>query len=236
MTPAGATTALVTGGTSETGVECVRALRRDRAAVLFTGADRERGDAVALELGATFVECDHRDRAATDRALERALARCDGALDVLVTISDTRPRGSLEDTPEADFRGLVELNLTAPFRIARACLGALAAGAGGSIVLVGSDAGIRPAHEAAAYSVTSAGVIALAELLAAEGAPLGVRANAVCPPALPELTPPSGRPVTGADVATVVAWLASSASADLTGATLRIDGAAGAALLAYTRA
>jgi meso-butanediol dehydrogenase / (S,S)-butanediol dehydrogenase / diacetyl reductase len=236
MTPAVASNALVTGGTSQTGSECVRALRRHGAAVLFTGADRERGDAIALELGATFVECDHRDRGATDRALEHALTRCEGRLDALVTISDTRVLGSLEATAEADFRELVELNLTSPFRVARACLAALAATGRGSIVLVGSDAGIRAAHETAAYSVTSAGVIALAELLAAEGAPLGVRANAVCPPALPELTPPSGRTVAGADVAALVTWLASGSAAHLTGATLRLDGGAGAALLAYTRA
>ena len=49
------------------------------------------------------------------------------------------------------------------------------------MIHVASDAGIRADHETAAYSVTSAGVIAVAELLAAEGAPYGIRANAVCP-------------------------------------------------------
>ena len=49
------------------------------------------------------------------------------------------------------------------------------------MIHVASDAGIRADHETAAYSVTSAGVIAVAELFAAEGAPDGIRANAVCP-------------------------------------------------------
>ena len=44
-----------------------------------------------------------------------------------------------------------------------------------------SDAGIRGVHEIPAYSVTKAGVVAVSELFAAEGAPFGIRANAVCP-------------------------------------------------------
>jgi len=233
---AGQWQALVAGGTSELGGECVRRLRRDGAGVAFTGPDRERGEALAIETGAVFIECDHRDRAAVDAALERALSLCGGRLDLLVTCSDAPLRGSIEATGDDAFAELVERDLTSVFRVARAAMEAIGSAGGGSIVLVGSDAGIRAAHEVAAHSVTSAGVIALAELLAAEGAPAGIRANAVCPPALSEQAPPSGRPVTGADVAAVVAWLASGESAAITGATLRLDGAAGAALLADTRA
>ena len=49
------------------------------------------------------------------------------------------------------------------------------------MIHIASDAGIRADHEQASYSVMSAGLIALAELFAAEGAPHGVRSNAVCP-------------------------------------------------------
>ena len=52
---------------------------------------------------------------------------------------------------------------------------------GGSLVHICSDAGIRGIHEIAAYSVTKAGAIAVSELFAAEGAPHGIRSNAVCP-------------------------------------------------------
>ena len=90
------------------------------------------------------------------------------------------------------------------------------------MIHIASDAGIRAAHEMAAFSVMSAGVIALAELFAAEGATHGIRSNAVCPRS-------------DADIAAVVAWLASEESAHLSGATLRVDGAAGAAMVLDTR-
>jgi NAD(P)-dependent dehydrogenase (short-subunit alcohol dehydrogenase family) len=93
---------------------------------------------------------------------------------------------------------------------------------GGSMIHVTSEAGIRAAHETAAYSIASAGVIALSELFAAQGAEHGIRANAVCPRA-------------GVDFVPVVAWLASDASAHVNGATIRVDDGAGAAMVLDTR-
>jgi NAD(P)-dependent dehydrogenase (short-subunit alcohol dehydrogenase family) len=167
------------------------------------------------EEGMTVLACDARD-------VEQALDRLDGRLDVLVTISDRLAEGSIEAISEAGFRELLEANLSAAFRVSRACFSAMRAKGGGSMIYVGSDVGIRAEHEVAAYSVACAGVIALAELFAAEGAPHGIRSNAVCPRA-------------GVDVASVIAWLASSESAHLSGATLRVDDAAGAAMVLDTR-
>jgi len=248
-------TALVTGGSSGIGRSCVERLRHDGYVVAFTGRNRERGQAVAAATGATFLACDHRDRVASDRAVEQALELGGGRLDVLVANAGILFQGPIEATPEAAFRELVEVNLTALFRVSRACFGPMVAQGGGSMVHIASDTGIRGIHGIAAYSVTKAGVVAVAELFAAEGAPHGVRANAVCPgdvvpgvQATPEghadhaenpeswVPPPSGRFGTGEDVAALVAWLASDESAHMTGATLRIDGAAGAAMRLLTRA
>lgn len=247
--------ALVTGGTSGIGKACVERLSDEGALVVFTGRSRERGEAVAAETGATFVECDHRDHAASDRAVERALEAGDGRLDVLVANAGILYQGPIETTPEPVFRELLEVNLTGVFRISRACFEPMRRQGGGSMIHIASDAGIRAVHEIAAYSVTKAGVIALSELFGAEGAPHGIRANAVCPgdvvpgvQATPEghgdhaenpdewTPPPSGRFGTGADVAGLVAWLASDESVHMTGATLRIDGGTGAAMRVLTRA
>jgi NAD(P)-dependent dehydrogenase (short-subunit alcohol dehydrogenase family) len=247
-------TALVTGGTSGIGRACVVRLREEGMRVAFTGRSRERGQAVAADTGADFIECDHRDREASDRAVERALDLADGRLDALVANAGILFQGSIEATPEDVFRELLEVNLTALFRVSRRSFGPMRDQGGGSMIHIASDAGIRAVHEIAAYSVTKAGVVAASELFSAEGAPYGIRSNAVCPgdivpgvqatPAGHEDhaedpagwgLPPSGRFGTGEDVAALVAWLASYESAHMTGATLRIDGATGAAMRAPTR-
>jgi 3-oxoacyl-[acyl-carrier protein] reductase len=246
--------ALVTGGTSGIGRGCVERLRAEGMEVAFTGRSDERGNAAAHETGATFIRCDHNDRVESDRAVERALELGDGRLDVLVANAGILFQGSVEETPEAALRELVEVNLTSLFRISRACFGPMRDTGGGSMIHIASDAGIRAVHEIAAYSVTKAGVIAVSELLGAEGAPHGIRSNAVCPGDIvpgvqatpvgheqhaedPEgwVLPPSGRFGKAADVAALVAWLASEESSHVTGATLRIDGGTGAAMRVATR-
>jgi NAD(P)-dependent dehydrogenase (short-subunit alcohol dehydrogenase family) len=247
-------TALVTGGTSGIGRASVARLRDEGMQVAFTGRSRERGEAVAADTGADFIECDHRDREASDRAVEQALDLADGRLDALVANAGILFQGPIESTPEDVFRELLEVNLTALFRISRRCFVPLRDNGGGSMIHIASDAGIRAVHEIAAYSVTKAGVIAVSELFGAEGAPLGIRSNAVCPgdivpgvqstPAGHDdhaedpagwVLPPSGRFGTGEDVAALIAWLASDESAHMTGATLRIDGGTGAAMRVLTR-
>jgi NAD(P)-dependent dehydrogenase (short-subunit alcohol dehydrogenase family) len=246
--------ALVTGGTSGIGRACVARLRNEGMSVAFTGRSRERGEVVARETGADFIACDHRDREASDRAVERVLELTDRRLDALVANAGILFQGPIEATPEAVFRELLEVNLTALFRVSRRCFEQMRDSGGGSMIHVASDAGIRAVHEIAAYSVTKAGVIAVSELFGAEGAPYGVRSNAVCPgdivpgvqatPAGHEdhaedpagwVLPPSGRFGTGEDVASLVTWLVSDESAHMTGATLRIDGGTGAAMRALTR-
>lgn len=246
--------ALVTGGTSGIGRACVERLRAEGMTVVFTGRSEERGTAVASGTGAVFLRCDARDRAASDDAVAEALRIGGGRLDVLVANAGILMSGPIEQTPEPAFRELVEVNLTSLFRTSRACFGPMRSAGGGSMVHIASDTGVRGIHGLAAYSVTKAGVVAVSELFAAEGALHGIRANAVCPgdvvpgvqatPAGFEshaedpsgwVLPPSGRFGTGEDVAALVAWLASDGSSHMNGATLRMDGAAGAAMRVATR-
>jgi NAD(P)-dependent dehydrogenase (short-subunit alcohol dehydrogenase family) len=148
----------------------------------------------------------------------------DGAgVDVLVACAARRFAGSIEETAEDEFRELVEANLSSLFRIGRSCFGRMRERGGGSMVFVASDAGIRARHELAAFSVTMAGLVAVAELFAAEGAEHGIRSNAICP-------------AESVDVAPAVAWLASDESAHVNGATIMIDRGAGAAMSVVTRA
>jgi NAD(P)-dependent dehydrogenase (short-subunit alcohol dehydrogenase family) len=247
--------ALVTGGTSGIGKACVERLRAEGMTVAFTGRNEERGEAVSEATGAVFLPTDHRDRAQSDRAVAEAHGIGGGRIDVLVANAGILMGGPIEETPEPAFRELLEVNMTALFRDSRACFALMKEQGGGSLIHICSDTGIRGIHEIAAYSVSKAGAVAISELFAAEGAPYGIRSNAVCPgdvvPGV-QATPvgfehhaedpatwapsPSGRFGTGEDVANLVAWLASDESTHMTGATLRIDGGTGAAFRAVTRA
>ncbi|MGP0035734.1 MAG: SDR family NAD(P)-dependent oxidoreductase [Solirubrobacteraceae bacterium] len=187
--------ALLMGDGSDVAQACAERLREDGMTVVLTTADRSVQD--AAELGRS-------------------------GLDVLVTCPELRVDGSIEGTPEAVFRELLAVNLSAVFKTGRESFAAMRKQGRGSMIHIASDAGIRAAHEMAAFSVMSAGVIALAELFAAEGAAHGIRSNAVCPRS-------------DTDIAAVVSWLASEESAHLSGATLRVDAAAGAAMVLDTR-
>ncbi|HEX3256747.1 MAG TPA: SDR family oxidoreductase, partial [Gaiellaceae bacterium] len=135
--------ALVTGGTSGIGRACVARLRNEGMSVAFTGRSRERGEVVARDTGADFIACDHLDREASDRAVERVLELTDRRLDALVANAGILFQGPIEATPEAVFRELLEVNLTALFRVSRRCFEQMRDSGGGSMIHVASDAGIR---------------------------------------------------------------------------------------------
>jgi NAD(P)-dependent dehydrogenase (short-subunit alcohol dehydrogenase family) len=237
--------ALVTGGTGGIGSAIVRRLRADGYEVVFCGRDERRGTELARATGAVFRRADATDREACDASITFALEHL-GKVDLLVANAGILVRGPLADTSDDDFDRLVETNLTATFRYGRALFSAMREQGGGAMVLIASDSAIRGSHRIPAYSAVKAGVVAIAELLGAEGAPHGIRANALCPGnTLPGMqgddaagwrATASGAFATGDDVAATVAFLASGAAAHINGATLRMDGGTGAALQAVTRA
>ena len=248
-------TALVTGGTSGIGRSIVEHLSGAGMRVAFTGRDMERGTRVAASTGAHFLRADATDRSQCDQSISRALEALGGRLDLFVSNAGLVFAEPLEETSEGAFREVMEVNLTAAFRFSRACLEAMRAQGRGSIVHVVSDAAIRGIHHIPAYTVSKAGLLAMSEVLAAEAALDGVRVNAICPGAvMPGVqstiagydhhaedastwgAAPSGRHGTGADIAQAVLWLASDAAGHVSGATLRIDGAASAAMRAIARA
>lgn len=249
MTDLGGKRVLLTGGTSGIGRACVERLAADGASVVFTGRSGDRGEAVAAATGAVFLPADARDPAEALRSVDTALSTL-GGFDVLVNNAGILFQGSIEATPPHAWRELLAVNLTAAFVYAKACFGPMESGGGGTMIHIASDTGIRGIPSIAAYSVTKAGIRMLSDVLALEGAPVGVRSNAVCPgDVLPGVQatpigfedhaedpsiwtlPPCGRFGEGADVASFVAYLASDEAKHISGATLRIDGAGGAGLV-----
>ncbi|HET6173123.1 MAG TPA: SDR family NAD(P)-dependent oxidoreductase [Gaiellales bacterium] len=236
--------ALVTGGTGGIGSAIVRRLRANGYEVVFCGRDEQRAAALERDTGAIFCKADATDRAASDASVAFALERL-GSIDLLVANAGILVAGPLAATTDEQFDLLVETNLTSTFRSARALFAPMRRQGGGVMVLIASDSAIRGSHRIPAYSAVKAGVVAIAELLGAEGAPHGIRANALCPgntlPGMAGDDPASWRPsasgafATADEVASAVAFLASRHAAHINGATLRIDGATGAALQAVTR-
>ena len=236
--------ALVTGGTGGIGSAIVQRLRANGYEVVFCGRDEQRAAALERETGAVFCQADATDRAACDASVAFALERL-GRVDLFVGNAGILVAGPLADTTDEEFERLVETNLTSTFRYARALFAPMRRQSSGVMVLIASDSAIRGSHRIPAYSVVKAGVVALAELFGAEGAPYGIRANALCPgntlPGMAGDDPAAWRPTASGDfatadeVASAVAFLASRGAAHVNGATLRIDGATGAALQAVTR-
>jgi NAD(P)-dependent dehydrogenase (short-subunit alcohol dehydrogenase family) len=242
--------ALVTGGTSGIGEAIVTRLAADGARVVFTGRDEARGARVASATGASFVRADALDGAAVSASVAAAVAEL-GAFDSVVLNAGVLCAAELSETTDEQWDAVLQTNLVAPFRYARAALPVLAA-TGGSMVLVASDAGVWAETPIGAYSVSKRALIMLTRMLAVEGGPHGVRVNAVCPgdtepgmvtmvagrETLPDTSgwtrPPLGRLVHARDVAAAVAFLLGEEARTITGVDLLIDGGMRAALRANT--
>lgn len=248
-------TALVTGGTSGIGRSIVEHLTDAGMQVVFTGRDSDRGAEVAAASGAAFIQVEAADRDQCDQAIEHALSQLHGRIDLFVACAAMVFESPLENTPESIFRELIEVNLTSTFRFSRACFETMKAQGSGTIIHIVSDSAIKGIHHIPVYSISKAGVLAMSEALAAEAAEHGVRVNAICPGAVnPGVqstpkgyeehaeddskwgAPPYGRHGKGSDISQAVLWLATDVAAYVSGATIRIDGAASAAMRGGARA
>jgi NAD(P)-dependent dehydrogenase (short-subunit alcohol dehydrogenase family) len=233
-------TALVTGGAAGIGAAVVRLMHHEGARVYVADVSVEAGTALAGELGdrAGFVELDVTDE--DSWAAARATIQRDGArLTTLVNSAGAALKRPLLDTSPADFRRILELNLTGTF-LGMSLLGRELAD-GGSIVNLSSLNGVLPTAELGAYVASKAGVSALTRVAALEFAARGITVNAVCPGSIetaitdrPDFagfdwasyvrTIPLNRRGTAVEVAQAVLYLALDESRYVTGTNLVIDG------------
>jgi NAD(P)-dependent dehydrogenase (short-subunit alcohol dehydrogenase family) len=229
--------ALVTGATSGIGRATAVQLAREGADVIVHGRDASRGEQVVTEIAqeggkARFVAADLSDPSEIRRLADEA-----GEVDVLVNNAGFSWFGPTADLDVATYDALFDSNVRAAYFLVAALAPKMAANGGGSIVNVASMVAAIGIAGAAAYGGTKATLEAMTRSWAAEFSPSGVRVNAVAPGPVYTAADPAriealgtttllGRAARADEIAQVIAFLASPASAYVTGATVAADGGA----------
>jgi 3-oxoacyl-[acyl-carrier protein] reductase len=232
--------ALVTGASGGIGGAIARALHARGATVGLSGTRREALDALAGELKdrVHVLPCDLTDSAAVE-ALVGQGEQAMGQLDVLVNNAGLTRDGLALRMKDEDWQKVLEVDLTAGFRLARAALRGMMKRRWGRIVGITSIVGVTGNPGQANYAAAKAGMIGMSKALAAEVASRGITVNCIAPgfiqsPMTDTLNQqqkerllagiPAGRLGEGNDVAAAVVYLASQEAAYVTGQTLHVNG------------
>lgn len=237
---------VVTGGGRGIGFEIASKFVEEGAHVHVLEVDEsllrdavEKLNGVAAEGAATGTTVDVRVRADVFAAVERADDR--QPIDVLINNAGIAFETPFLEISEAEWRTVLDVNLTGFFFVAQATSRRMAARRRGTIVNMGSKNGIAGEVGYAHYNSSKAGVLMLTKTMALELAPLGIRVNAVCPGYIqtpmsqaidsPEFVQdfvdryiPLGRPGNVEDVASLFLFLASDESRFMTGQCMVVDG------------
>jgi 3-oxoacyl-[acyl-carrier protein] reductase len=244
-------TALITGASRNIGRAIALAYAAEGADLLLnTRTNREELEAVATDCRKAGVRvatalADVSDAAAVAAMVERGVAEL-GPVDVLVCNAAIRPHKSLTDTSVEDWHHVLGVNLHSAFYLARAVVPGMKERRRGSIIALGGLSSVTGRPNTAAVTTAKTGVLGLVRALAAELGPFGIRANMVMPglidterryaewypefkkspPGSPEQLKeiPLGRLGRPEDIAEACVFLASDASAYVTGDTIRVMG------------
>ncbi|MDJ0779412.1 MAG: SDR family oxidoreductase [Rhodobacter sp.] len=241
---------IITGGVGGIGQALVELFAREGARVLF--ADRSAEDCEdlvtrlhRLGLDAEFLNGDLRQKSHCEALVAEAADRL-GGVDILLNNAGIIPRGTIVETNDDMWFSALDVNLTAAFFLCRAAI-PLMREKGGAIVNTSSTWGVHPGPGHLAYCTSKAALAAMTRCLGRDHAPDGIRVNAVCPnevdtpmlrsgflrrglnpdDAIAELgkTVPLGRVAQPAEIADVIAFLASDEARYICGECVEVTGA-----------
>ena len=234
--------ALVTGGASGIGAAICDAFaaKGARVAVLDLNADAAEVKAKAIGGDATSVACDVSDPGAVQKTVERVVAAF-GGLDILVNSAGVALLAAAEELPLDYWDKTIDINLKGTFLVSQAVGKAMiAAGLGGKIINLASQAGSVAIDQHVAYCASKFGVIGVSKVLAAEWGKHRICVNTISPTVvLTELGKkawdnpkgealkariPSGRFALPEEIAAAAVFLASNGADMINGADLLVDG------------
>jgi 2-deoxy-D-gluconate 3-dehydrogenase len=238
--------AIVTGGNGGIGLGMARGLATAGARVVVAGRNEAKSAAAVTELRglgaeAEAVVVDVADEAAVARLVDTTRVRW-GRIDILVNNAGINIRKPPHEVSLAEWRQVLDTNLTSAFLCSKAVYPALKAAGGGKIVNIGSMMSIFGASFAPAYAASKGGIVQLTKAMAVAWARDNIQVNAVLPGWIDtELTrqarqqvsglhesvlrrTPAGRWGTIEDMAGIAVFLGSPASDFVTGTAIPVDG------------
>ncbi len=238
--------AVITGGNGGIGFAMASGLARAGAKVLIAARNATKTAAAVKALAAEGLEADAAEADVTDEAsvqrMVDAVLQRHGALHILVNNAGTSIRRQPQDLSLADWRTVIDTNLTSTFLCSRAVHAPMRQAGGGKVINIGSMLSIFGAPYASAYGASKGGVVQLTRSLATAWAADNIQVNAVLPgwidtdltrkardqvPGLHERVlgrTPAGRWGMPADLAGIAVFLAGSGSDFLTGTAIPVDG------------
>jgi len=224
---------VITGAASGIGRQTAITFAQEGASLLLLDRDAQGLAEVARLTGGHAQAADITDEEAVMRAVE-AGAQAMGGIDGVVNAAGVMWRGSVLEVPVADWRRVIDINLTGMYIVVRACLPWLRQATDATIVNLGSGQSLLPnSPNRTAYSASKGGVLNLSRALAAELAP-SIRVNTVCPGLVD--TPMAdgvranvgnyamGRLAQPEEIAQAILFLSTPESSFVTGAALAVDG------------
>ncbi len=241
--------AIVTGGAQGIGEACARRFARENARVVIADVADARGQALADELSARYVHCDVGDKAQVDALVAQAM-QAHGRIDVLVNNAGIFRAADFLEVTEEDFDAVLRVNLKGAFLVGQAVAREMARAGRGSIVNMSSVNSVLAIPGIASYNVSKGGLNQLTRAMALALADQGIRVNAIGPGTIATelaaqavltsedarrrimMRTPLKRLGEPAEVADVVAFLASDAASYITGEIVMVDG--GRMALNYT--
>jgi 3-oxoacyl-[acyl-carrier protein] reductase len=231
---------LVTGASGGIGGAVARAMYAQGATVALAGRNREALDALAVELGdrSHVVVGDLGDTESAD-AMMSAAADAMGGIDILVNNAGLARDNLAMRIKDEDWQAVIDVNLTATFRLSRAVLRGMMKARWGRIINVTSIVGVTGNPGQTNYAASKAGIIGMSKSMAGEVATRGITVNCIAPgfiatPMTESLSDdqrekltaavPAGRLGAPEDVAACAVFLASEEAAYVTGQTLHVNG------------